>query len=92
MTGVQTCALPICDEGTKNFANAHLPDADLAEHCRLALHDRPKNKMLWRWGVLYPLYAMAEIGIVFTDLAELIGSAIAINLCVLGLLRSPAKR
>ncbi|KAL8279243.1 hypothetical protein RQP46_008280 [Phenoliferia psychrophenolica] len=55
---------------------------DLAEHCRLALHDRPTHKMLWRWGVLYPLYAFAEIGIIFTDLAELIGSAIAINLLI----------
>ncbi|KAK4703241.1 metal iron transporter, partial [Phenoliferia sp. Uapishka_3] len=55
---------------------------DLAEHCRLALYDRPKNKMLWRWGVLYPLYAMAEMGIIFTDLAELLGSAIAINLLI----------
>lgn len=55
---------------------------DLAEHCRLAMHDRPKNKMLWRWGVLYPLYVIAECGIIFTDLAELLGSAIAINLYV----------
>lgn len=54
--------------------------------------------MLWRWGVLYPLYFIAESGIMcvppmrsrpradlsfdsFTDLAELLGSAIALNLC-----------
>jgi Mn2+/Fe2+ NRAMP family transporter len=36
--------------------------------------------MWWRWGVLYPLYFLAESAIVFTDLAELIGSAIAITL------------
>ncbi|KAI0707850.1 Nramp-domain-containing protein [Earliella scabrosa] len=54
---------------------------DLASHCRLLLHDRPKHKMLWRWVVLYPLYVLAEIAIISTDLAELLGSAIA--LCML---------
>ncbi|RPD64659.1 Nramp-domain-containing protein [Lentinus tigrinus ALCF2SS1-7] len=54
---------------------------DLASHCRLLLHDRPKHKLLWRWLVLYPLYALAEIAIISTDLAELLGSAIA--LCML---------
>ncbi|CCL98911.1 uncharacterized protein FIBRA_00918 [Fibroporia radiculosa] len=53
---------------------------DLASHCRLLLHDRPKNTLLWRWLVLYPLYVLAEIAIVATDLAELLGSAIAICL------------
>lgn len=61
-------------------SDPNLSGADLATHCRLALHDRPRHKMLYRWGILYPLYALAEIGIIFTDLAELIGSAIAINL------------
>ncbi|TCD71138.1 hypothetical protein EIP91_012086 [Steccherinum ochraceum] len=54
---------------------------DLASHCRLLLHDRPKHKMLYRWLMLYPLYALSEIAIVATDLAELLGSAIA--LCLL---------
>ncbi|KAI5478528.1 metal iron transporter [Pseudohyphozyma bogoriensis] len=55
---------------------------DLSEHCRLAFHDRPTRKLWWRWGVLYPLYALSEIAIIFTDLAELLGSAIAINLLI----------
>ncbi|KAG6333013.1 hypothetical protein ID866_6074 [Astraeus odoratus] len=36
--------------------------------------------MLWRWGVLYPLYALSEIAIISTDLSELLGSAIALVL------------
>ncbi|KAJ3525085.1 hypothetical protein NM688_g8459 [Phlebia brevispora] len=54
---------------------------DLATHCRLLLHDRPKHKKLFRWLLFYPLYALAESAIVATDLAELIGSATA--LCLL---------
>ena len=54
--------------------------ADLSSQCRMALYDRPRQKLFYRWGLLYPLYALAEIGIIFTDLAELLGSAIAINL------------
>ncbi|KAK4056297.1 Manganese transporter smf1 [Microbotryomycetes sp. JL221] len=57
-------------------------DTDVSTHCRLAMHDRPRHKMFWRWGVLYPLYVMSEIGIIMTDLAELLGSAIAINLLI----------
>ncbi|KAI6012578.1 smf Mn2+ and Fe2+ transporter [Pisolithus orientalis] len=53
---------------------------DLASHCRLLLHDRPRHKMLWRWGVLYPLYVLSEIAIISTDLAEMLGSAIALVL------------
>lgn len=49
-------------------------------HCRNALHDRPRYKMFYRWGMLYPLYAITELAIIATDLAELLGSAIAINL------------
>lgn len=55
---------------------------DVAEHCRLSLHDRPKNPRLWRWGVLYPLYIIAESGIIFTDLAELLGTATAFHLLI----------
>ncbi|KAH7930469.1 smf Mn2+ and Fe2+ transporter [Leucogyrophana mollusca] len=53
---------------------------DLASHCRLLFHDRPNHTRLWRWAVLYPLYALSEIAIVSTDLAELLGSAIALVL------------
>ncbi|KAJ7596672.1 natural resistance-associated macrophage protein [Mycena floridula] len=49
---------------------------DLASHCRLLLHDHPKYPRLVRRGVLYPLYALSEIAIISTDLAELLGSAI----------------
>lgn len=41
--------------------------SDLASHCRLALHDRPRHKMLIRWGVLYPLYGLSELAIIFTE-------------------------
>ncbi|KAK7453194.1 Manganese transporter smf1 [Stygiomarasmius scandens] len=54
---------------------------DLASHCRLLLHSRPKHTLLYRWLGLYPLYAISEIAIIATDLAELLGSAIA--LCLL---------
>lgn len=36
--------------------------------------------MLWRWGVLYPLYVLSEVAIISTDLAEMLGSAIALVL------------
>ncbi|KAI5993945.1 hypothetical protein EDD15DRAFT_2109520, partial [Pisolithus albus] len=51
---------------------------DFASHCGLLLHDRPRHKMLWRWGVLYPLYVLSEIAIISTDSAEMVGSAIAL--------------
>ncbi|KAG5645255.1 hypothetical protein DXG03_006557, partial [Asterophora parasitica] len=50
----------------------------LASHCRLLLHSRPKHTLLYRWLGLYPLYALSEIAIIATDLAELLGSAIAL--------------
>ncbi|TFK56542.1 natural resistance-associated macrophage protein [Heliocybe sulcata] len=53
---------------------------DLASHCRLMLYNRPKHTRLYRWLVLYPLYVLAEIAIISTDLAELLGSAIALTL------------
>ncbi|KIJ66416.1 hypothetical protein HYDPIDRAFT_26767 [Hydnomerulius pinastri MD-312] len=53
---------------------------DLASHCRLLFHDRRHNTKLWRWGVHYPLYILSEIAIVSTDLAEMLGSAIALVL------------
>ena len=51
---------------------------DLASHCRLLFYDRPKHKLLYRWLVLYPLYVLAEIAIISTDLAELLGSAMGL--------------
>ncbi|KAJ7867486.1 NRAMP family, partial [Mycena olivaceomarginata] len=56
-------------------------DLDLASHCRVLLYDRPKHRLLYRWGALYPLYILSEVAIIATDLAELLGSAIA--LCLL---------
>ncbi|KAI0275202.1 natural resistance-associated macrophage protein [Gloeopeniophorella convolvens] len=53
---------------------------DLASHCRLLLYNRPRHTKLCRWLFLYPLYTLSEIAIVSTDLAELLGSAIALNL------------
>jgi metal iron transporter len=53
-------------------------NTDLASHCRLLLYDRPKHTLLYRWLGLYPLYALAEVAIISTDLAELLGSAIAL--------------
>lgn len=47
---------------------------------RERFHSREKHTLLWRWGVLYPLYALSEIAIIATDIAELLGSAIALNL------------
>jgi NRAMP (natural resistance-associated macrophage protein)-like metal ion transporter len=57
------------------------PLPDLASHCRLLLHDHPRHPLLLRRLVLYPLYVLAEIAIIATDLAELLGSAI--GLCLL---------
>ncbi|TFK76802.1 natural resistance-associated macrophage protein [Pluteus cervinus] len=54
---------------------------DLASHCRLLLYNHPKHPRLVRRLVLYPLYVLAEIAIISTDLAELLGSAI--GLCLL---------
>lgn len=53
---------------------------DLASHSRVLLYSRPKHKLLYRWLGLYPLYILAEVAIVATDLAELLGSAIALSL------------
>ena len=44
----------------------------------MLLYNRPEHPKLWRWGVLYPLYVVAEIAIISTDLAELLGSATAL--------------
>ncbi|PPQ75552.1 hypothetical protein CVT24_013244 [Panaeolus cyanescens] len=54
---------------------------DLASHNRMLLYNRPKHTLLYRYLGLYPLYVLAEVAIVATDLAELLGSAIA--LCML---------
>ncbi|TFK66073.1 putative transporter of the NRAMP family [Pluteus cervinus] len=54
---------------------------DLATHSRLLLYNRPNHTKFYRWLGLYPLYILAEIAIIATDLAELLGSAIA--LCML---------
>jgi len=53
---------------------------DLASHCRVLLYARPKHPRLYRWLGLYPLYILAEVAIIATDLAELLGSAIALVL------------
>jgi metal iron transporter len=53
---------------------------DLAMHCRLLLYNRPKHRLLIRYALLYPLYALCEIAIICTDLAELLGSAIGLVL------------
>ncbi|KAG7086975.1 hypothetical protein E1B28_002891 [Marasmius oreades] len=49
---------------------------DLASHCRILFNNNPRS----RWLCLYPLYVLSEIAIISTDLAELLGSAIALTL------------
>jgi hypothetical protein len=74
--------------GSAGFLSSHeflptTPDSvnlDLASHCRLLFHNRAKHTTFWRWFILYPLYVISEIAIISTDLAELLGSAIALNL------------
>ncbi|KAI0281227.1 smf Mn2+ and Fe2+ transporter [Russula aff. rugulosa BPL654] len=53
---------------------------DLAAHCRLLFYNRSRHPKFYRWFILYPLYVSSEIAIISTDLAELLGSAIALNL------------
>ncbi|KAJ3785276.1 natural resistance-associated macrophage protein-domain-containing protein [Lentinula aff. detonsa] len=53
---------------------------DLASHCRLLLHDHPTHPRFVRRMILYPLYICAEVAIISTDLAEVLGSAIGICL------------
>ncbi|KAF9270526.1 natural resistance-associated macrophage protein [Marasmius fiardii PR-910] len=53
---------------------------DLASHCRLLLNNHPTHPKLVRRAVLYPLYVCAEVAIISTDLAELLGSAIGLCL------------
>ncbi|KAJ1027668.1 hypothetical protein NDA16_002007 [Ustilago loliicola] len=65
-------------------------NADLARQCRMLIlnEDRLGNpttlRISWprlrRWALLYPLYLISEGAIVATELAELTGSAIALNL------------
>ncbi|CAE6494989.1 unnamed protein product [Rhizoctonia solani] len=55
---------------------------DLAEHCRILLYNRPKHTLLYRRLLLYPMYVICEIGIIATDLAELLGSAIGLTLLI----------
>ncbi|KDN51513.1 hypothetical protein RSAG8_00058, partial [Rhizoctonia solani AG-8 WAC10335] len=55
---------------------------DLAQHCRLLLYSRPKHKLWFRRALLYPMYVMCEVGIIATDLAELLGSAIGLSLLI----------
>uniref|UniRef100_V5EA68 Uncharacterized protein n=1 Tax=Kalmanozyma brasiliensis (strain GHG001) TaxID=1365824 RepID=V5EA68_KALBG len=70
-------------------------NADLARQCRMLIlkedrHGIPTQRnisypKLRRWALLYPLYVIAEGAIVATELAELTGSAIALNLLFPGL-------
>lgn len=65
-------------------------NADLARQCRMLIlkedrYGNPTQRRIshpkWRrWALLYPLYVIAEGAIVATELAELTGSAIALNL------------
>ncbi|KEI37505.1 uncharacterized protein L969DRAFT_573969 [Mixia osmundae IAM 14324] len=52
---------------------------DLAQHCRRSLYNRPTYTMAYR-SLMYLLWFINEAAIILTDLAELLGSSIAINL------------
>ncbi|CAH7669845.1 natural resistance-associated macrophage protein-domain-containing protein [Phakopsora pachyrhizi] len=55
---------------------------DIAENCRESLYSRPKYPRSTRWLVFYPLWLLFEIGIIFADIGELLGSAIAYTLLI----------
>ena len=55
---------------------------DLASHCRLLMYNHPRYPRLVRYLFLYPLYALSELAIISTDIAELLGSAIGIVLII----------
>lgn len=67
-----------------------ITETDLARHCRMLILKEDRNgrsrqehvpHIKWRrFALLYPLYAIMEGAIVATELAELTGSAIALNL------------
>ncbi|KAH9814108.1 natural resistance-associated macrophage protein-domain-containing protein [Melampsora americana] len=54
---------------------------DFSQNCRAAVDARPNNTM-WKWLGLYPLWVLLEIAVLFADIGELLGSAIAYNLLV----------
>jgi hypothetical protein len=54
--------------------------SDLAIHTRLLFHTRGRHPRLIRWLILYPLYLISEAAIIATDLAEVLGSGIALTL------------
>ncbi|MBW0465151.1 hypothetical protein O181_004866 [Austropuccinia psidii MF-1] len=60
----------------------YITNKDLGQHCREKLYDRTRHKLIWRWACLYPLYVICEAGIIFTDLAELLGTAIALKMII----------
>lgn len=72
-----------------------ITETDLARHCRMLILKEDRNgrptqvhvpHLKWRrFALLYPLYAIVEGAIVATELAELTGSAIALNLLFPGL-------
>ena len=70
-------APPNCQHAATSVTDAF---TDLAAHCRLLLHSRSKHTLVYRWTLLYPLYVLSEAAIIATDLAELLGSAIALVL------------
>lgn len=55
---------------------------DLAQNCSSVFRSQKKHTKLWKCLGLYPLWVILEIGVMFADLGELLGSAIAYNLLI----------
>lgn len=54
---------------------------DISQNCRQALYSQGKpSGIASRWLMLYPLWLIFELGILFADLGELLGSATALIL------------
>ncbi|PWZ03585.1 natural resistance-associated macrophage protein, partial [Testicularia cyperi] len=72
-----------------------ITETDLARHCRMLILREDRNGVprqqsipyprVRRWALLYPLYIIVEGAIIATELAELTGSAIALNMLFPGL-------
>ncbi|MBW0469528.1 hypothetical protein O181_009243 [Austropuccinia psidii MF-1] len=55
---------------------------DISQNCRAVLYSQPQKKTWFRSFLLYSLWLLFEVGILFADMGELLGSTIAYTLLI----------